>query len=288
MTDSLGAWLRHARESRRVALDDAVDALRIRRRYLQALEVGDYDALPGPIQARGFLRNYARFLGMPVEEVLSRYDAELNGHPVQPRVPEIKMTTRPGERNWAPPPPSLEDEKVAVRVNSSGGLLRIMGAALLFFALLALGSFAWLQFGSALPTEGASTPNVAASDGNPGASDATATPAPTIAPTPVFPVMEDGTVRVRLVPTNHTWVSVSADAAVVFQGIADPQQIVEATAEEILIVTTGNGGAFRLYVNGTDWGMLGGQDQVIRRAWTPQGETSLDDVPLEGASSEGS
>ncbi|MBN1250166.1 MAG: DUF4115 domain-containing protein [Anaerolineae bacterium] len=281
MTDSLGAWLRHARESQRVALDDAVGALRIRRRYLQALEMGDYDALPGPIQARGFLRNYARFLGMPVEEVLARYDAELSGHPVQPRVPEIKMLTRPGERTWAPPPPTLEDEKVAVRANTSGGLLQILAGALVFFALLALGSFAWLQFGPALPTAGASTPNVSESSNNPGSATLTVTPSPTVQPTPVFPVLEDGTVRVRLVPENHTWVSVSADAAVVFQGIAGPQQIVEATAEEIIIVNTGNGAAFRLYVNGTDWGTLGGQDEVVRRAWTPQGETSLGEMSPE-------
>jgi cytoskeletal protein RodZ len=240
--------------------------------------MSDYDALPGPIQARGFLRNYARFLGMPVEEVLARYDAELSGQPVQPRVPEIKMMTRPGERTWAPPPPSLEEERVAVRANSSGGLLRILGVALFFFALVALGSFAWLEFGAALPTEGASTPNVLEQTNPVGESVVTTTPAPTVPATPVFPVLEDGTVRVRLVPTNHTWVSVSADAGIVFQGIADPQQIVEATAEEILIVTTGNGGAFRLYVNGTDWGMLGEQDEVVRRAWTPQGETSLEDT----------
>jgi hypothetical protein len=169
----------------------------------------------------------------------------------------------------------LEDERVAVRANASGGLLRIMGVALLFFALLAVGSFAWLQFGPALPTEGASTPSATLPSVSGGAA-ATATPVPTVQPTPVFPVLEDGTVRVRLVPTNHTWVSVSADATIVFQGIADPQQVIEATAEEILIVTTGNGGAFRLYVNGTDWGMLGAQEEVVRRAWTPQGETSLE------------
>lgn len=282
MSDSLGGWLRHARESRRVALDDAVSALRIRRRYLQALEVGDYDALPGPIQARGFLRNYARFLGMPVEEVLARYDAELSGQPVQPRVREIVVPSGGGERTWAPPPPTLADEKVAVRANSSGGLLRILAAALFFFALIALGSLAWLQFGGMgfdqdpAPDSGAASEVMPAPPDAPGGSP-TAAPSPTVIAPPVFPVLEDGTVRVRLVPVHHTWVSVSADADVVFQGIAGPQDIVEAVAEEILIVTTGNAGAFQLYVNGTDWGMLGDQDEVIRRAWTPQGETSLED-----------
>ncbi len=65
MTDSLGVWLRRSRETRQLDLDDAACTPRIRRRYLQALEMGDYEALPGPIQARGFLRNYVRFLGCP-------------------------------------------------------------------------------------------------------------------------------------------------------------------------------------------------------------------------------
>lgn len=282
MSDSLGGWLRHARESRRVALDDAVSALRIRRRYLQALEVGDYDALPGPIQARGFLRNYARFLGMPVEEVLARYDAELTGKPVQPRVREVVVPSGSGERTWAPPPPTLADEKIAVRANSSGGLLRILAAALLFFALIALGSLVWLQFGGVWSDQDpAQNPSANAEVMQPQpdapAVSPTAAPSPTLTVAPVFPVLEDGTVRVRLVSVHHTWVSVSADADIVFQGIAGPQEILEAVAEEILIVTTGNAGAFQLYVNGADWGMLGDQDEVIRRAWTPQGETSLED-----------
>lgn len=287
MADSLGAWLRHSRESQRVALEDAVDALRIRRRYLQALEMGDYDALPGPIQARGFLRNYARFLGMPIEDVLARYDAELSGQPLQPRIQEIRVPKRAGERTWAPPPPSLEEEKSAVRANSSDSLLRILGVALLVFALVAAASYAWLQFGPALPTQGSNAPTVASENDPPSGSStnpqpdngasAAVDPSPTTVTTPVFPVQSDGTVRVRLVPTHHTWVRVSADAAVVFEGIAEPQQVVEASAREILIVTTGNGGAFQLYVNGTDWGMLGRQDEVVRRAWTPQGETALED-----------
>jgi len=276
MIDSLGAWLRHARESQHKDLEDAVRSLRIRRQYLQALETGDYEALPGAIQARGFLRNYVRFLGLSVEDALARYDAEISGQPLLPRMPQIEPPRRGRERTWAPPPPSLEQERVAVRANASGGLVQILGVALLFFALLAVGSFLWLQFGSDDVVGGIDVPTADVPSG--GAAEALqVTPTLTPQPTPSFPILADGTVRIRLVPTSHAWISVSADATVVFQGIADPQQLVEAVAEEILIVSTGDGGAFRLYVNGTDWGELGGPAEVVRRAWTPLGETSLED-----------
>jgi len=272
MTDSLGIWLRRSREARRLDLDEVVQALRIHRRYLQALELGDYEALPGPIQARGFLRNYARFLGVPVEDALARYDAEIRGLPVQPRMPEIEVPVRRGERTWAPPPPSADEDRAAVRANSSSRLMKILVIAVLFFGLIALASYAWLEFGPGDLLGAEPTPPPASQ-----AAVNAATPTATASPPPVFPISEDGMVRVRLLPESHAWISVSADATVAFQGIAEPQQVVDAVADEILIVTTGNGGAFRLFVNGTDWGMLGEQGEILRRAWTPQGETSLED-----------
>jgi len=155
--------------------------------------------------------------------------------------------------------------------------MRVLLGLIAFFVLVALGSYVWLRFGtgSASPT---SPPTAMATNGT--AVQPTAeTPLPPA--TPSFPVAADGTVRIRLVPLSHAWVSLSADAAIVYQGIAAPDQVVEASAEEILIVSTGNGGAFQLYVNGTDWGVLGDQGEIVRRAWTPTGETSLDAAAQE-------
>ena len=273
MSDNLGLWLRRSREARRLELDDAVKALRIRKQYLRALELGDYEALPGPIQARGFLRNYARFLDLPVEEVLARYDAEVQGVPVQPRAVEMQLPS-PGQlRTWAPPPPSLDEERVEVRARASGSLLRIFLILLAFFALLVLVSFAWLRWGAEADTQASSTTVVSA------AVEITATaPSATATAKPVFPVSADGTVRIRLIPESHAWISVSADDVVVFQGIAVPLQVIEAVGKEMVVISTGNGAAFRLFVNGTDWGTLGGQGEVVQRAWTPSGEVAVEDL----------
>ncbi|MGC9346858.1 MAG: helix-turn-helix domain-containing protein [Anaerolineae bacterium] len=271
MADSLGIWLRRTREAHQMDLEDVEQALRIRRRYLQALEMGDYEALPGAIQARGFLRNYARFLGLPVEDALARYDAEARGVPVQPRELEVAPPSRTGVRTWAPPPPTADEERRSVRANTSSSLMRILVAALVFFGLIAAGSLLWLQFSGNRPVD-TPMPTVRATE----ARTVNSTATPTSQATPVFPISEDDAVRLRLVPTNHAWISVSADEQVVFQGVAEPEQAIEAVADEIAIVTTGNAGAFRLYVNGTDWGALGDRGEVVRRAWTPEGETSLE------------
>ena len=277
MNDGLGVWLRRTRESRQLTLEDAEEALRIRKRYLQALEVSDYAALPGEIQARGFLRNYARFLGLPVEEVLDRYDAEVQGRPVQPR---MRQASESAQRRFADrpavfaPPPSEAEEMITQSRSIPTNVVVFLLGALAFFVVIALGSFIWLQAISS--SNATSTPNPAVT---PTLLDATPalTPEGTPASAPQFVPAQDGLVRIRLVAQEHAWVSISADERIEFQGVAETGQVLETSAREIIIVSTGNGGAFRLYVNGTDWGMLGEQGEIVRRAWSPTGEISLEE-----------
>ncbi|MBV8938440.1 MAG: helix-turn-helix domain-containing protein [Alphaproteobacteria bacterium] len=70
----LGAILRQAREKRRYALTQVADYVHIRQRYLQALEEGALDQLPGSAYVKGYLQQYARFLGLPENEVLAAYE----------------------------------------------------------------------------------------------------------------------------------------------------------------------------------------------------------------------
>lgn len=68
---SIGQRLKEAREEKRLTLEKAFEATRIRVQYLQALEADDLSVMPSPVQARGYLRNYAEFLGLNVEKVLT-------------------------------------------------------------------------------------------------------------------------------------------------------------------------------------------------------------------------
>lgn len=71
-----GADLRAARESLGWALPDVAAMLRIRPSYLEALEAGRLNHLPGNVYVLGFLRSYATALGLDVDEVTSRFRAE--------------------------------------------------------------------------------------------------------------------------------------------------------------------------------------------------------------------
>lgn len=71
--DSIGAYLRHERELRHVSLEELVQTTRIPLTMLQRIEDDRFEELPGDVFARGFLRAYARALGLSVDTVLSRY-----------------------------------------------------------------------------------------------------------------------------------------------------------------------------------------------------------------------
>ncbi len=73
---SLPERLLAARERKGVDLYRAERDTKIRSRYLAALERGDYRELPGVVYTKGFLRNYALYLGLDPEEILDQFHRE--------------------------------------------------------------------------------------------------------------------------------------------------------------------------------------------------------------------
>ena len=73
---SLPERLYAARERKGVDLYRAERDTKIRARYLGALERGDYKELPGAVYTKGFLRNYALYLGLDPDEVLNHWRRE--------------------------------------------------------------------------------------------------------------------------------------------------------------------------------------------------------------------
>lgn len=67
---TIGQKLKQAREAKHLTLEKVFEATRIRVPYVQALEADDLSSMPSPVQARGYLRNYAEFLGLNFDQLL--------------------------------------------------------------------------------------------------------------------------------------------------------------------------------------------------------------------------
>jgi cytoskeleton protein RodZ len=70
---SFGTWLRRQRELREISLRDVADRTKISLRYLEAMEEDRFDLLPAPVFAKGFLREYARYVGLSPDEVVNHW-----------------------------------------------------------------------------------------------------------------------------------------------------------------------------------------------------------------------
>lgn len=84
----IGGSLREARLKRGLTPADIQKAIRIRDRYLQALEEERWEALPGDAYVKGFLRTYADYLGLDGNLYVDEYNNRFAHHEELPFVPE--------------------------------------------------------------------------------------------------------------------------------------------------------------------------------------------------------
>ncbi|KFZ43207.1 XRE family transcriptional regulator [Anoxybacillus sp. KU2-6(11)] len=84
----LGKRLKEAREQRNMSLDDLQQITKIQKRYLIAIEQGNYVIMPGKFYVRAFIRQYAEAVGLDPDELFEQYANE---------IPNAQQEELPGE-----------------------------------------------------------------------------------------------------------------------------------------------------------------------------------------------
>lgn len=79
MASRVGADLRRARTRREIELSEVEETTRIRGRFLEAIEREEWDALPGGVYTRGFIRTYGMYLGMDGDRLARDYREQVEG-----------------------------------------------------------------------------------------------------------------------------------------------------------------------------------------------------------------
>ena len=96
-----GITLRDIREGKNLKLSEISSALKIREVYLEQIEGGEFESLPGPTYAAGFVRAYAIYLGLEIDEVMRRYNsatADFSPHPSLSPLPPTAEARLPTAR----------------------------------------------------------------------------------------------------------------------------------------------------------------------------------------------
>lgn len=277
----IGKTLHEARTRLGLTLEQAERSTRIRAHYLEALERGDLDLLPSPVQARGFLQNYATYLGLDSQPILQRYTEVLNSQRTGPfrRARLSELPTRP-----------------TVRVRTRRLSADLIVAALASVAVLAvlIGGFGRLAASLRERNQAASAfliPTVTPQPAEPNPLGAPPGAAAGQAETPTPPVLLQpglsGVVDLRLLIEKRGFVIVEVDGQEVFRGRPNPGELLEFQGDELVKVTTGNGGGLRAFYRGEDQGLLGELDEVVIRFWTLSGAVTPTPSPTPESTPEG-
>lgn len=97
----LGQQLREARLQKGMSLDDVQEMTKIRKRYLEAIEAGDYKVLPGSFYVRAFIKTYAETVGLNPDELLEGHKKDVPAEETEATMEPViqKRSSRPVERS---------------------------------------------------------------------------------------------------------------------------------------------------------------------------------------------
>jgi cytoskeleton protein RodZ len=296
----LGEWLRQRREESGISLEQAETDTRIRLRYLEALEAEDFEALPDPGVGRGFLRNYAAYLGLDPQEASQRYSAM-----VAPPQPESLPAKDPSPLTSGPfrPVPLHDMPGWNARRRSLIGLLVI-----LVVALGLLGWWAYPRVGDLLawlkpapkptPTQRATLADLPTATHTATATAVVTLAAETITPTLALPTLELTStptftpspvsspsppiytgIFLELVFTDTSWIQITVDGVRQFQGELEAATYRSWYGEERIELRVGNAGAVEVTVNGQKLGALGAVGDVVDRVFEKVGDQISESTP---------
>ena len=119
----LGEVLREARERKQIDVGRAERETKIRARYLEALEAGRYEELPGAVYTKGFLRNYGRYLDLQPEHLIALYRSEAGAEPGEPRLVSLAPAAAAAPRSLVITPGALLAVALTVLVAGFGAYL---------------------------------------------------------------------------------------------------------------------------------------------------------------------
>jgi cytoskeleton protein RodZ len=247
---ALGERFRAAREARGLTLSDVAEHIRIRSVYLAAIEDESWASIGAPVYIRGFLRTYARFLGLDPEEVVAEFNGEASVPPSPPPTP-------PG----TPKTTYLADEQPPSRMLSP----LIWIASLVAVVLIAIvvyneATLRARQTAAALPSN---TPAVSPAASATALAAAT-TESPIASPSP-SPLAGPNTLEVRI--SAPSWLRVTVDGNVSMEGTF-PAGTVRQFHGKIAMLRIGNAGGVEIIVDGKSLGKLGSSGDVVERSFT--------------------
>ena len=299
----IGDTLREARERQNLSIKDIEKGTSIRALYIESIEKGEFDKLPGNAYTKGFIRSYANFLKLDADACVRQYNEENNPEEVAAKEAAKRAeeaaeaqqqaayekreaeksrgrsgifgssrrseSTKP-ERAAAPrqeaPRVSISDFESRVESSHHRQTL-LMG----IIAVLVIAAGAYFLFGSDDETASkqpqTKVTTQAKKTTTSSSSQQQQQQQQQAAAKPVEEKKQYTDVQVSAKFSERCWVSVKADGKTIFEGTIDEGTSKDWKAEKELKITAGNAAAVTLTYNGEDKGVLGGEGEVVEKTY---------------------
>jgi len=229
---AFGETLRTQRERQGFDLETVAEETKIRKHYINALEIEDFDVLPPRVYATGFVTTYARFLKLDPEAMVSQFKS-LAYH--DKTAPAPVMAEKRTKREF----------KIPIK--------NIIAAAM--FLLIALWAGNWVS--AYIAQQGASHPPTVqepAVVNNPPAND-----------NPSLEPAAPEKLALAIVARQRCWLLVKVDGIEQFSGFIEAGESKAFEAAGSIIVKAGNAGGIDLTLNNQPLAPLGNVGQVVEK-----------------------
>lgn len=235
----IGEVLAAARRGRGLSIAEVAKDTKIRTKYLEALEAGDFASIPGDIYARGFIKTYAEYLGLDHRPLLKQYKVEYD-HPV-------KFDSR------------LQPKAVDAKSERSKRSR---------MALVAIACLLVLVYWGASASRKTADEQIKAQRLNKTPTSQKVT-TPSNAPTTTKP----SGIELQITATGEEgcWLAATADGQTVFEGTIPKGQTQKIKGAKVITLNIGNAGGVVIKQNGKDIGSLGEVGAVVQKTFTVEG-----------------
>jgi cytoskeletal protein RodZ len=285
----VGDLLRAEREQQGMSISDVEKETSIRALYIESMEKGDFSALPGAAYTKGFLRNYANFLGLEADAIIAQYNSEqgISTPAAEPAAGNTAVSPASQGRDSHERVSILDLEPQSGYINqggdSSGGGHIVRNLAIGVVAFLVLAGGAAILLGDDNGSETADRTSVQAQETKeepqPAAPTQPAQPAQPAQPTqpaqpkaeakpaaPEKPASDGLEISARF--NDRCWTEAEVDGAIIFEGIVEKGQTMTWSGKNKVALSFGNAGAVELTENGKLVGAAGNFGEVVTKSFT--------------------
>ena len=273
----VGDTLRRERERQKLSVKDIEQGTSIRALYIEAIENGEYDKLPGNVYTKGFIKNYGNFLKLDGESLSRQFSEE-----VAPSPPPL--STEPNSTNEVPqstpanntekiinePIPEMNNQRRAepeIKIIPPKSNRESSGSGLLVAAVVLIAAVAgglWYYFTNIEGKEIAQNPPVQTQTDT---QNTSATPASASTPDATVAAANSNGVNLQAKFNDRCWTKVVVDGRIAYEGTAEAGQTLSWQGKDRISVTAGNAGAVEFIENGSSLGIAGAVGDVVEKTF---------------------